>query len=329
MKKIIFLSLLSVAFMQEVSLSLECPEEVIAGSLDNHLIVYLENDVPLDGGVIYLYSDPDDAITVTNSEWVADQFMFNPGLVYPEVGFGSWFWGGGIGAVYEPDSSPIFDFTFTASSIAQQVTIGTVEGIMNAFSESYEDLEVGCTFEIIDPNEPDVYLHFGEYSQEQGFLEIWIDTSVFINGLQFDVTGLQLTDAILGDDSGGFFVLSFNPDGLILLFGMEDGLLTHDHLFCTLHFDDVLESQICFENIHFYNSLGGEYENYDFEDCIDSELCDLLGDLNEDSILDVLDVILSVDCILEYENCPCADFDGNGIVDILDVVITVDLILGE
>ncbi|MBC8478941.1 MAG: CotH kinase family protein, partial [FCB group bacterium] len=60
---------------------------------------------------------------------------------------------------------------------------------------------------------------------------------------------------------------------------------------------------------------------------IDPDLQDV--DLNGDGTLDILDVVITVFCILDYPgmDCTAADLDGNGQVDILDVVILVDWIL--
>ncbi len=53
------------------------------------------------------------------------------------------------------------------------------------------------------------------------------------------------------------------------------------------------------------------------------------GDLNNDGVIDILDIIITVFCILEYQglDCPIADLDDNGVVDVLDIVAMVDIIL--
>jgi len=55
--------------------------------------------------------------------------------------------------------------------------------------------------------------------------------------------------------------------------------------------------------------------------------CFLPGDLNLDGSLDVLDVVLAVNCILQAGDCSCADLDENGNVNILDVVMMISIIL--
>ena len=55
------------------------------------------------------------------------------------------------------------------------------------------------------------------------------------------------------------------------------------------------------------------------------------GDINMDGILDVLDVVQVVQCILgeQVENCEIGDVNGDSIVDVLDVVQLVNIILGS
>lgn len=56
--------------------------------------------------------------------------------------------------------------------------------------------------------------------------------------------------------------------------------------------------------------------------------CPVLGDLNGDCSLDVVDVVESIYCILNWGfDCYCSDMDGDGQVNIFDVVWMVDLII--
>ena len=74
-----------------------------------------------------------------------------------------------------------------------------------------------------------------------------------------------------------------------------------------------------------YECGGGSYE-------IDNSYCQenpdfIQGDLNDDLILNVLDVIIIVDIILNQESSDLADINGDGIVNILDVIELVELII--
>ena len=56
--------------------------------------------------------------------------------------------------------------------------------------------------------------------------------------------------------------------------------------------------------------------------------CDLLGDINEDGIVNILDVVGMVNIILaEANSSECSDINEDGELNILDVVIMVNYIL--
>jgi hypothetical protein len=48
-----------------------------------------------------------------------------------------------------------------------------------------------------------------------------------------------------------------------------------------------------------------------------------------DDVVDILDIVIIVDCIIEYSQCPCADINQDGLVDVLDLVMIVQLILSD
>ena len=53
----------------------------------------------------------------------------------------------------------------------------------------------------------------------------------------------------------------------------------------------------------------------------------LAGDLNDDDILNVLDIILMVNLVLDDSYDEIADMNGDGIINILDIVILINTIL--
>jgi len=54
----------------------------------------------------------------------------------------------------------------------------------------------------------------------------------------------------------------------------------------------------------------------------------LVGDLNDDSHIDILDIVLIVSMIIDNnEYNPIADFNGDGLVDVIDIVQIIDIIL--
>ena len=61
------------------------------------------------------------------------------------------------------------------------------------------------------------------------------------------------------------------------------------------------------------------------QDCPDDAL---LGDLNDDGILNVLDIVLMVNMVLDDGYEEIADMNGDGVVNILDIVTLINTILG-
>ena len=53
-----------------------------------------------------------------------------------------------------------------------------------------------------------------------------------------------------------------------------------------------------------------------------------LGDINEDQLINILDVILLVSVILDGEYIQSGDLNSDGSVDVLDIVSIVNIILG-
>jgi hypothetical protein len=56
-------------------------------------------------------------------------------------------------------------------------------------------------------------------------------------------------------------------------------------------------------------------------------LCDLLGDVNNDLILNVQDIVLIINLILDGEYNECGDVNSDGTINVQDVVIFVNIIL--
>ena len=55
----------------------------------------------------------------------------------------------------------------------------------------------------------------------------------------------------------------------------------------------------------------------------------LLGDINDDGVINVLDVVVLVNIVLGIEDeIPAGDLNSDGVINVLDVVILVNMILG-
>ena len=56
-------------------------------------------------------------------------------------------------------------------------------------------------------------------------------------------------------------------------------------------------------------------------------VCDILGDINDDLILNVQDIVLIINLILDGEYDECGDINSDGEINVLDVVTVVNIIL--
>ena len=61
---------------------------------------------------------------------------------------------------------------------------------------------------------------------------------------------------------------------------------------------------------------------------IEIEFNFLLGDINEDGILNILDIVLMVNMILSNEYSVVADVNEDGFINILDIVLMVNILVG-
>ena len=56
----------------------------------------------------------------------------------------------------------------------------------------------------------------------------------------------------------------------------------------------------------------------------------LLGDVNNDGLINILDVVSTVNIILGMaEFVDAADYNGDGVINVLDIVSIVNIILGS
>ena len=122
----------------------------------------------------------------------------------------------------------------------------------------------------------------------------------------------------------------------ILLFIFISIPFLHD--FDQLYFgtDDAID--IMTWNIEWFPKNGQvtvEYECDIAVDGIDSDCCLANGDVNEDGVINVVDIVQMVNTILDpdsnptdYELC-LLDLNGDGIVNVVDIVSLVNSILGN
>ena len=121
------------------------------------------------------------------------------------------------------------------------------------------------------------------------------------------------------------------PESICNLPLIWDGLDFGNYPYFASGGNQLCESNIipdCVENSsNFEISLDQFYYSFpefDPQDCPDDTL---IGDLNDDDILNVLDIVLMVSLVLDSSYEESADMNGDEIINILDVVILINTIL--
>ena len=89
---------------------------------------------------------------------------------------------------------------------------------------------------------------------------------------------------------------------------------------CDMYLVDLSNNMFCSAqpDCLFANELGEQ-------DCTGCSQTD--GDLNHDEILDVLDIVATVNCILSGSCSVCSDFNEDQGIDVLDIILMVSLII--
>ncbi len=173
----------------------------------------------------------------------------------------------------------------------------------------------------------DVTISFGEIDHENNILPILYENNVEIGGFLIEISGLILEDTFGGASENYGFAVSNSSGGNILGFMFAATIPPGSGVLVNATFSEIVLNEICFTGITISGGWGNELEAVTGP-CIFSGVCFFPGDFNNDSIIDILDIVLTVNCILAGDSCPCTDLDGNGEINILDVILIADIILG-
>jgi len=98
------------------------------------------------------------------------------------------------------------------------------------------------------------------------------------------------------------------PESICEVFPLSWGFSISNNNLCPPYPDCLTEEDIGYQ---------------DTSECIEC----ISGDVNYDSILDILDIVSTVNCILSDDCSGCSDFNEDGLTDILDIVGLVNVIL--
>lgn len=311
-----------------VILSFDCPEDVVSGSQDNHLNIMMENDVTVASMQFYLQFSPGDLIEITDqsagelTEGFLSTCSHNDGMNEGE--YYCLIISPGMGLTVPPSSGSILNIEFSADTVLTEISVSFSEAIISgsAGQDLESDFSDNCSFSVV---ESEVFLYIGDVNELTGTMEIRMTNIEVVCGFQFYVSGVNLTGAI---GISYPYPVNTSPNGFVQGLVMECGNIPPgDGILAILYFDEVTDSLSCLIEPIVADEIGMSLE-VEVGDCISITGC-IPGDLNADFIVNILDILMAINCVIEATYCPCADMDSSGDLDVLDIVAMVDLILGN
>ena len=171
----------------------------------------------------------------------------------------------------------------------------------------------------------------------EGTIDIYMENNTSVSGYQFvindspdviNITGVQ-------DLSDSDFSLSSSEGGQILAFSFTGGVIQPSSgllLYATFEVVDNQETTLCIQDAVF-SDPSADPLIVNIGDCVTFEMANILmGDINFDGILNVLDAVLLVNAVLDPgllndAEFQAADFNTDGLLNVLDVVSLINIIL--
>jgi len=182
-----------------------------------------------------------------------------------------------------------------------------------------------------------VILSFSSIDGNAGTAEIYMQNDVAIAGLQFVINDspnyLNLIDVSGGTAENYNFTLSSSEDGTILGFtltGTNIPVGSDDLLVATFENNNNDQTfDLCLSD-PIFSDTNANGVSVTLGDCVEMDFSSsLLGDINDDGVINVLDVVVLVNIVLGIEDeIPAGDLNSDGVINVLDVVILVNMILG-
>lgn len=207
-----------------------------------------------------------------------------------------------------------------------------------------------------------VQLSFGAIDYEMGSLEIIMDNPGPEScwGFQFNISGLNLIEANGGSSQNyGIYPVAVGENGSVLGFNFGQSFIPPgSEVLTILQFDGITNDTTCFTDATISGPLEFGSLEVQFGECLthqanltgctdpiainyspdaiyDDGSCiyGLQGDINQDNIVDIIDVVILVDIILFIIPSPyqfwASDLNEDSMIDILDIIIMITEILND
>jgi hypothetical protein len=171
-----------------------------------------------------------------------------------------------------------------------------------------------------------------------GALDVHLNSSVDVAGFQFVVTSypssVTLTSAEGGMASDAGFQIQMGEDGIVLGFSFEgESIPAGEGTLVSLTFDYNGDADICLETV-VLSDANGDPVSVGVGDCATTEMTVIMGDVNGDATINVLDIIVVVNSIIAGEELSpnefaAADMNFDGSANVVDIIAIVNIILAD
>jgi len=203
------------------------------------------------------------------------------------------------------------------------------ESAINDLSDNY--------FSLTSPGIVSLSIDSVNLMGSEGTIDIYMENNTSVSGYQFvindspdiiNITGVQ-------DLSDSDFSLSSSEDGQILAFSFTGGVIQPSSgllLYANFEVIDNQETTLCIQDAVFSDPSADPLV-VNTGDCITFEMTNtLMGDINFDGTLNVLDAVLLVNAVLDPgllndAEFQAADLNSDDTLNVLDVVSLINIIL--
>jgi len=181
-----------------------------------------------------------------------------------------------------------------------------------------------------------VILSFSSIDGSAGTTEIYMQNDVAIAGFQFLINDspnyLDIINISGGSSADYGFTVSSSEFGTVVGFTLTGTNIpagSGDLLVATFENNNDQTFDLCLTDPIFSDPNANDV-SIALGDCAEMDFSSsLLGDINDDGVINVLDVVVLVNIVLGIEDeIPAGDLNSDGVINVLDVVILVNIILG-
>ena len=186
----------------------------------------------------------------------------------------------------------------------------------------------------------EVIVGFGDIDPASQLIDIYMINTVDIAGFQFDMIDnpdyINLTDAAGGTSDDNGFLISTNESGTVLAFSLIGSTIPPgENTLTTLSYSVNAnnDTEICLDN-GIFSSVEGIGLPITYDECVTlTTQSIIIGDINFDEVIDILDVVQLVGEVLQSgqlnnNQLIAADINGDEILNILDIIALINIILG-